>query len=286
MAEPPQSLQVAILGCGSMGTSLLEGFLRKQTSSRPLSLRLAGCTRSQPSIDRVRQRLGDQADRVELGYGDASGEMAEKSEIVILGCPKEDLTAALKTTKPGPRFADKTIVSLMAGLSADQLQKELTSSGAPQNTAIVIVIPSFAARTGGSVSLLASPSTVSQERIDIVTQLFEQVGSVLHVDEGLLMKGVAIGAACHALAVTAVDSIADAGVCEGVPRPLAGAFAAQFLRSAAGAMVDGMSPEQLKAALSTPKGITLNAVVDLDKAGARGAVIGAARGAVRYAESM
>lgn len=141
-----------------MGTSLLEGFLRKQTSSRPLSLRLAGCTRSQPSIDRVRQRLGDQADRVELGYGDASGEMAEKSEIVILGCPKDHLTAALKTTKPGPRFADKTIVSLMAGLSADQLQKELTSSGAPQNTAIVIVIPSLQrARAARSLCLPAPP---------------------------------------------------------------------------------------------------------------------------------
>ncbi|KAK5170256.1 uncharacterized protein LTR77_004842 [Saxophila tyrrhenica] len=286
MASPAGAVRVAILGCGSMGTSLLQGFLRKRTTPVSLSLQLAACTRTQQSFDRLRATLGNDSKAIDLGFGNHAKDMAESADVIVLGCRKEDLSAALNTVQPGRSYANKTIVSLMAGFSSAELQQALTESGAPAETAIVRVIPSFAARTCTSVSLLASPAAVSQRRIDIVTQIFEQVGSVLQVDEDLLTKGVAIGSACHALAVTAVDSMTDAGVCEGIPRSTAAALAAQFLRSAAGLMADGMSPEELKSALSTPKGITLNAVAELDRGGTRRAVIDAGRGAVKYAESM
>jgi pyrroline-5-carboxylate reductase len=64
------------------------------------------------------------------------------------------------------------------------------------------------------------------------------------------------------------------------------ALASQFLSSAAGLMTSDMSPEQVKAALSTPKGITLNSVVNLEKGGVRPVVIDATREAIKYAGSM
>lgn len=47
-----------------------------------------------------------------------------------------------------------------------------------------------------------------------------------------------------------------------------------------------MTPESLKAAMSVPKGITINAVLALERGGARSAVSDAVRDAIRYTKNM
>jgi pyrroline-5-carboxylate reductase len=78
----------------------------------------------------------------------------------------------------------------------------------------------------------------------------------------------------------------DASIADGIPRQSALSLASKFLRSASGLMADGMSPEEVKAALSTPKGITLNSVVQLEKSRVRGAIADSSRMAIAYADAM
>ena len=47
-----------------------------------------------------------------------------------------------------------------------------------------------------------------------------------------------------------------------------------------------MTIEQLKAALSTPRGITLNSVLKLEQGGARTGISNAAQFAMKYADAM
>ena len=67
------------------------------------------------------------------------------------------------------------------------------------------------------------------------------------------------------LTMIAVDAITDAAVAEGIPRAQAMALAAQSLKSAAGLLDSGMTPESLKESMSVRKGITINALLDLEK---------------------
>ena len=212
--------------------------------------------------------------------------MAEQANLVLLGCRAEDLSTMLKTVQPGQSFADKTVVSLMAGLSFQGLRQQLVDSGAPDSTPLVRVIPTFGARAANSASLMAVGPSASDKDVEVAEKFFKPLGTLLRVDESMLNKGVAVGAACHALAVTAIDTITDAGVAEGIPRSTAFALVAQNLASASKLMADGMSAEELKAALSTPSGITLNSVMQLERGGARVGVADAARAAIKYAESM
>lgn len=103
-------------------------------------------------------------------------------------------------------------------------------------------------------------------------------------------EATALGAACNALAIVAVDAVVDAGVAEGIPRSAAMQLAAASLRSASGLLLPGggcgMTPESLKAAMSVPKGITINAVLALERGGARSAVSDAVRDAIRYTKNM
>ena len=95
------------------------------------------------------------------------------------------------------------------------------------------------------------------------------------------------GAACNALVMVAVDASVDASVAEGMPRATAMRQAAASLRSAAGLLVaGGMSPESSKEAMSVPKGITVNAVLELERGRVRAAMSEAVRGAIRYTRGM
>lgn len=71
-----------------------------------------------------------------------------------------------------------------------------------------------------------------------------------------------------------------------MPRAVALALTAQCLRSCSGLMLEGgMTPEAVKAAMSTPAGITLNSVVHLDTH-VRPGIAGTVRNAVKYTKSM
>ena len=145
-------------------------------------------------------------------------------------------------------------------------------------------LPSIGARYGNSVSLVARGSSPAKDSDSVVEEVFGQLGSILHVPEDTLNRCTAVGAVCHALALSAVESITDASVAEGIPRDIAASIATQNLRSAS-SVISGMSVEQLEEALSTPKGITLNAVCQLDRE-ARSAIGETVRSAIKYADNM
>lgn len=268
-----------------MGTALLDGFLQKPTGPHGAALQLAACVRSQQSVNRLRTHLGDRANLVDIGHGNDAVKMAERAQMIILGCRPQDLTGLLKTPKLPQAFAGKTIISMLAGVAGKHVREQIANHGGPEVAAVVLVQPSIGAKFNASVSVMASPENDTSSA-DIAEEVFSQVGTVVRVAENMLNKGTAINAVGHAIALQAVDAMTDACVAEGVSRDDAVKLAQAYLRSGASCMESGMTAEQLKAALSTPSGITLNAVVKLEKEGVRAGVGETMRMAIRYAEDM
>jgi pyrroline-5-carboxylate reductase len=154
--------------------------------------------------------------------------------------------------------------------------------------------------------------------LELVSWLFGLVGSTHVVPERQLDALTAISATTHALAVVALDAIVDASVAAGggVSRDMALALATQCLRGAStllqrrrggnnnngdeynnnssnggssggtGTGTGGMTIEGLKEAMSVPGGITINAVLELERGRVRAGISDAVRFAVRYAEGM
>lgn len=87
--------------------------------------------------------------------------------------------------------------------------------------------------------------------------------------------------------MVAVDAIVDASVAEGIPRPEALKLAAACLHSSSALLVKGrMTVESLKEAMSVPKGITINSVLELERGHVRSAVSDTVRHAIHYTRSM
>lgn len=235
------------------------------------------------------------------------------ADVVILAFPPGELDAVFGDGSNGLADAlrGKLTISLLAGVSCDRLMNALSRPATTSITAtteeggrgdgsdqhqnqhhVTRAIPSIGAQIRDSVTLIAETKThAGPEQQAVTTWLFEQLGQVQRLPESLMDEATALGAACNALAIVAVDAVVDAGVAEGISRSAAMQLAAASLRSASGLLLSssdggGMTPESLKAAMSVPKGITINAVLALERGGARSAVSDAVRDAIRYTRNM
>lgn len=272
-----------------MGTSILKGLLNTTAGiSDGLDLSYTACVRSDASLDRLRQALDKNVSKVSCQTG-CFTESAQKADIVMLGIPPGELESFSKTPGLAGALQGKLIVSLLAGVSCAQVAAAFAAEGGTEQDFlpnVTRVIPTIAAQVNDSVSLVAESDAISTEQQKLCTTLFRRIGTVQHLPENLMNEATATGAVCHAIAISAVDAAVDASVAKGLPRAAALSLAANSLRSAAGLLGGEMTPEELKAAMSVPSGITINSMVKLDRANLRHAVADTVGEAIDYTRSM
>ncbi|KAM0794845.1 pyrroline-5-carboxylate reductase [Usnea florida] len=288
MECPWQNIHMAVLGCGFMGTAILKGLLNKTRQNGTPSVKYTAWVRSRTSLERLHHALGDDSKQINcVGGGDLVGTL-RPADVVILGFPPNELNTVFATPGLADALRGKLVVSLLAGVSSAQLTSALQPGTKPgPDHHVLRVIPTVGATINDSVTLIAEPTSAGPQQQQVTAWLFEQLGQTQWLPESLMNEATGAGAACNALVMVAVDAIVDAGVAEGMPRATAMRLAAASLSSAAGLLVEGgMSPESLKEAMSVPKGITVNAVLELERGSVRAAVSEAVRGAVRYTRGM
>jgi len=277
-----------------MGTSILKGLLRDtQEAENGLKLSYTACVRSDASLNRLRNALGDRANEVHCQISGFT-EAADKAGIVMLGVPPGELQSLAELPGLAEAVYGKLVISLLAGVSCKQVNEAFyryyaSSKRGFFKASVAPVIPTIAAQVKDSVTLISEPDRyypMAQEHQQLCTAFFKRIGSVQYVSEDLMNEATATGAVCHAIAMCAVDAAVDASVAKGLPRAAALSLVANSLRSAAGLLGGEMTPEQLKAAMSVPSGITINSVLKLDRANMRFAVADAVGEAIDYTRSM
>ncbi|KIV87186.1 pyrroline-5-carboxylate reductase [Exophiala sideris] len=279
-----RKLRVGILGCGFMGTALLSGILESIAGSQH-DLRFAVTASSDASLERLRQKFASHKDRVDTITSD-NVEAAHTSDVVILGFQPQQLGQILSNSTLVKALQEKLVISLLAGISSQQIAETIYGrADSGEQDRISRVIPSIGAQINESMTLVAETPLSSSDR-DLVNWLFQQVGRTQDVPEELVNTVTAVSAACHALTVVAVDAIVDGSVAEGVPRQMALDVAAQCLRSSSSMLQGHMSIESLKESMSVAKGITINALLQLDRGQVRSGISDSVRHAVRYAEGF
>ena len=99
-------------------------------------------------------------------------------------------------------------------------------------------------------------------------------GRFARLEERLIDAGASVSGCGPAFAGLFMEALADGGVACGLPRSVAMELAAQMLLgSAALALESGRHPGQLKDAVCSPGGTTIQGVRALEKSGFRSAVI-------------
>jgi pyrroline-5-carboxylate reductase len=137
---------------------------------------------------------------------------------------------------------------------------------------IVRVMPNTPAHVNSGVSAIYFDGKNDMQRA-FITSLFKSCGRVIACDEPTLDAIGCISGAGPAFVMMFIESLADAGVKIGIPRPVAYEVAAMTVLGSGKLVLDtGLPPSSLKDQVCSPGGTTIEGVMALEKNGFRSAV--------------
>ena len=126
------------------------------------------------------------------------------------------------------------------------------------------------------MTLCTSTDNVTESEMAEFLDFMSESGKFDRIPEKLIDAGMALSGCGPAFVCLFMEALADGGVANGLPRAKALLYAAQMLKGAAALMLEsGQHPAQLKDAVCSPGGSTIQGVRALEQNGFRGAAMAA-----------
>jgi pyrroline-5-carboxylate reductase len=226
---------LVLLGCGKMGSALLEGWL-----ARGLKPRAVHVIEPRPS-DWLR------------GTGVAlNGPLPEAPAVVVLAVKPQTIAEALPgvAALAGPATL---FLSIAAGTSLTRLAWHL-SDQAP----IVRAMPNTPAAIGRGIAALIGNSRVAPEQMDLAEALMRAAGQTVRLDDEAQMDAVtAVSGSGPAYVFHLIETLAAAGARQGLPEDMA-LHLARATVAGAGALAEAADepPARLRENVTSPGGTT------------------------------
>jgi pyrroline-5-carboxylate reductase len=247
--------KIAVIGCGKMGTILLQAFLERNLVSREGGEVVA-------TVQHEDKKLAAALDGIALGTDNRAA--VAGAPVVLLCVKPQVLPQVLKEIAP-VIAKDALVISIAASTTVSFIQQQLG-----KDVAVIRAMPNTPAMVGAAMTALCAGATVKPEQLETAKRLFEAVGRALIVDEKHMDAITALSASGPAFVFVILESLAEAGVKVGLPREMATTLAAQTLFGAAKlALETGHHPALLKDAVTTPAGCTIEGLMELERGGLR-----------------
>ena len=137
------------------------------------------------------------------------------------------------------------------------------------------------------MAALCPNAGVSKEDLADVEAIFNSFGKCEIITENLFDAVVGVSGSSPAYVYMFIEAMADAAVADGLPRDKAYKFAAQaVLGSAKMVLETGRHPGDLKDMVCSPGGTTIKAVIELENAGFRSAVMRGTEACIEKSREM
>jgi pyrroline-5-carboxylate reductase len=247
--------KIAVLGCGKMGTILLESFLERKLVA--------------PEEAVATVQHGDRSQELSRELGgvlvSTDNRAAVKSAAtVLLGVKPQALGQLLEEIAPA-LDPGTLVISIAASTTTSFIHQKLG-----KDIAVVRAMPNTPAMVGAAMTAISPGPAAKLEHLETAKHLFESIGRALVVDEKHMDAITALSASGPAFVFVILESLAEAGVKVGLPREMATTLAAQTLfGSAQLALETGHHPALLKDAVTTPAGCTIEGLMELERGGLR-----------------
>ena len=203
------------------------------------------------------------------------------ADLVVLAVKPQHASGVL--AEIGPALApEKTVLSIMAGVSTAAIESYL-SPGVP----VVRAMPNTPCLVGAGVSAVARGRWAGDEHAELAAALLKATGHVVRVDEGQMDAVTGLSGSGPAYVFTVIEALADGGVAEGLPRPVALELAAHTVLGAAKLLLEsGDHPAVLRERVTSPAGTTAEGLLVLEDRGVRSVFARAVREAARRSKAL
>ena len=199
-------------------------------------------------------------------------EIVRTAKLIFLGVKPQMMQLVLSPLEPILRKREDRfiLVTMAAGLSCERIQ-DIVDMDCP----VIRMMPNTPAAIGAGVIQYCGLG-VTMEELDSFAALLQPAGLVDPVPEGLIDAASAVSGCGPAFAYLFIEALADGGVACGLPREKAVAYAAQMAEGAARMVLEsGKHPGELKDAVCSPGGTTIQGVRTLEERGFRAAAMDA-----------
>lgn len=246
--------KLGIIGAGKIGEALLSGAFAKNLFT-PEEVILSVRTEShRQDLERRYKTAATLDNRL----------VAANSNIILLTVkPKaivDIVNAVADCLRPGT-----LIISAAAGVSL-----EVIESRVPGFVAVVRAMPNLAMLVGEGMTVVSPGKNVSAEQLSAAMALFGSVGRAMQLDEQHMDAVTGLSGSGPAYIYIVIESLADGGVKMGLPRDAAIQLAAQTVLGAAKTVLStGEHPAKLKDQVTTPAGVTIDGIMELEEGGLR-----------------
>ncbi|PKL75613.1 MAG: pyrroline-5-carboxylate reductase [Candidatus Melainabacteria bacterium HGW-Melainabacteria-1] len=263
--------KLGIIGAGKIGEALLAGAFAKNLFA-PSEVIL--------SVRSESHRL-DLEHRYEVAATLDNRQVAANADIILLAVKPKALVDIINT------IADcipqgSLVISAVAGVSLDVLESRV-----PQFVGVIRAMPNLAVSVGEGMTVFACGKNASLQQIKKAEDLFGSVGRVLQLDEQHMDAVTGLSGSGPAYIYIVIESLADGGVKMGLPREAAIQMAAQTVLGAARTvLVTGEHPAKLKDQVTTPAGVTIDGIMELEEGGLRVTLIKAVVKATERARQL
>jgi len=207
---------------------------------------------------------------LEQGYGVATMSnnrlVAEKSEVVVLAIKPQNLAEVMAEIKLKPT---QLVLSIITGARINTLCLGLNHSS------VVRVMPNTPAQIGEGISVWTATAEVTEQQKGWATSILSAMGKQVYVDdEKYIDMATAVSGSAPAYFFLFVESLVEAAVHIGLPREMAQELVLPTLLGS-GHLIQksGKSPAELQGMVTTPGGVTAEALLRLEKGGFTGLVI-------------
>lgn len=266
MATPTKPIPLppcAVIGGGTMASAILRGagaagLLTPEACvvADPDPARRAAFPLAVESGDRAIDHLADLDRRTGSGF-------------VLLAVKPQALAAAAEQLRPAldRAPAPRTVISILAGVTTDRLRRALGP-----NARVVRVMPNTPAAIGHGMSAVATAPGG-----ELAMRLLASLGRVIELDESLMDAFTALAGSGPAYLFYLAEAMVRGAIAAGIPEDQADLAARQTLLGAAQLLVSdpSSSPAQLRAAVTSKRGVTAAAIESMDHAGVMHAVAAA-----------
>lgn len=248
--------KITIIGGGNIGLSLAKGLVTSNKFERS-------------KITLTRRSISALKNERDLGFtvSDNNGEAVKGRDIIVLSILPQQAKKVMEEIAPN-LVSGQILVSVVSGLSCEEIRKVVGN-----DVDIVRAMPNTAIAIGQSMTCI-SADKASSECIEKVEHLFESVGAVVVIEEGLMTSATALCACGIAFFLRSIRAASQGGVEIGFHAHDALKMAIQTAKGSADLLLQTQHhPETEIDKVTSPKGCTIAGLNEMEHNGFSSAFI-------------
>lgn len=262
-------MKLGVIGAGNMSSAILQGVIK------------AGAFKPEDIF--VSEILEDKLEKAAtLGVHTTtdSREVVKNSDYVMFGVKPNVILKVMDNVKD--LMQNKVAISIAAGISVESIKEVLGD-----HVKVVRTMPNMPALVGAAMTAICKADDVSDEEMQVVSDIFNSIGRTAMLPETLINTATATNGSGPAYVFMMIEAMADAAVLHGIPRDTAYLLVSQTILGAAKlALETGTHPGKLKDMVCSPGGTAIEAVYQLELDGFRASLINAIDRCVKKANNM